>query len=38
MSKTKCAYTINHGIAQYFKKILLKDIQSSQFYSVLFDE
>ena len=28
----------NYGIAPYFKKILPKDIKSSQFCSVLFDE
>lgn len=38
MSETKCAYTKNYGIASYFKKVLVKDIQSSQFYYVLFDE
>ena len=38
MSKTKRAYIINYDTAPYSKKILLKDIQSSRFYYVLFGE
>ena len=38
LSKTKCAYIINYGIAPYFKESLTKSIKESPFYSTLFDE
>ena len=38
MSKTKCAYYINFGLAPYFREELLHDIKKSPFYTVLFDE
>ena len=38
VGKTKIRYTIIYGLAPYFKKELLKKINSSLFYSVSFDE
>ena len=38
MGKTKSRYMIIYGLASYFKKELLKKINSSLFYSVSFDE
>ena len=38
MSKTKCGYFITHGIAPFYKSGLLKEINLSPFYSVLFGE
>ena len=38
MSKTKCAYLINFGLAPNFKDILTSDISLSPFFSLLFDE
>ena len=38
LSKTKCVYYVVFGIAPYFKEPLVKDIKSSPFYSLSFDE
>ena len=38
MGKTKSRYMVIYGLAPYFKKELLKKINSSLFYSVSFDE
>ena len=38
LSKTKCAYYINFGLAPFFKEQLMYDINKSPFYTVLFDE
>ena len=38
LSKTKCAYIINYGIAPYFKELLTQCIKELPFYSTLFDE
>ena len=38
MGKTKSRYMIIYGLAPYFKKELLKKVNSSLFYSVSFDE
>ena len=38
MSKTKCAYLVNYGIATNFKKLLGEDLLQSAMYSVSFDE
>ena len=38
LSRTKCGYVINHGLAPHFKSVLIEDIQKSPFYTTLFDE
>ena len=38
LSKAKIGYYITYGIAPFFKSLLLQDIQSSPFFSVMFDE
>ena len=38
MSKTKCAYVIQFVLAPIFKNDFVEQINSSLFYSVLFDE
>ena len=38
LSKTKCGYYINFGIAPYYRDILIGDIRKSPYYTVLFDE
>ena len=38
MGKAKSRYMIIYGLASYFKKELLKKLNSSLFYSVSFDE
>ena len=38
LSKTKCAYYINYGLAPYFRGVLLSDIGKSPVFSLLFDE
>ena len=38
MIKTKCGYIMTFGMETFFKKILVEKINSSPFYSVLFDE
>ena len=38
LSKTKCVYYVVFGIAPYLKEPLVKDIKSSPFYSLSFDE
>ena len=38
MSKTKCGYFVTFGMAPYLRKMLINNINSSPFYSVLFDE
>ena len=37
LSKTKCAYLINFGIAPYFKEVLRKEIVNAPVFSLLFD-
>ncbi len=38
MSKTKCGYYINFGLAPYYREKLVSDIKNSPFYTILFDE
>ena len=38
LSKTKCDYYVVFGLIPYFKELLVKDVQLSQFYSLSFDE
>ena len=38
LSKTKCGYIINFGLAPYFKDLLLKEIKASDCFGVSFDE
>ena len=38
ISKTKCAYLINYGIATYLRDNLLKDIKDSPSFSISLDE
>ena len=38
LSKTKCGYVINYGLAPYFRDLLVEMISSSPFYVVSFDE
>ena len=38
LSKTKCSYILNYGLAPYFKDILLKEIKESDCFGVSFDE
>ena len=38
LSKTKCVYLINFGIAPYFKEALRKEIINAPVFSLLFDE
>ena len=38
LSKTKCAYPMNYGIAPHFKSNSLKSINNYSFYSLSFDE
>ena len=38
LSKMKCAYYIVHGLAPYFMKILLQEIEKLSTYSTLYDE
>ena len=38
LSKTKCAYTINFGLADYFKEQLLSEVKASPLYVLSFDE
>ena len=38
LSKTKCAYYVVFGLAQYLKELLVKDIKLSPFYLLSFDE
>jgi len=38
LSRTKCTYVINHGLAPHFKSVLIDDIQKSPFYTISFDE
>ena len=38
LGKTKCRYTMLYGIAPEWKQKLIFDINSSPFYSVMFDE
>ena len=38
LSKTKCGYLINYGLAPYFKDVLLKSINSSEFFVLSYDE
>ena len=38
LSKTKCGYLTNYGLVPYFKDILLKSINSSEFFVLSYDE
>ena len=38
LSKTKCAYTINFGLAVHFKQQLISEIKASPLYVISFDE
>ena len=38
LSKTKCAYYINYGLAPYLHKLLLNDIKKSPLFTLCFDE
>ena len=38
LSKTKCSYYINHGLAPYFKEELVKSINLSSYIVISFDE
>ena len=38
LSRTKCSYVINHGLAPHFKSVLIEDINKSPFYTTCFDE
>ena len=38
LSKTKCAYYVVFGLAQYLKELLVKYIKLSPFYLLSFDE
>ena len=38
LSKTKCSYVIKFGLAPYFQKVLVNEIQKSLYHSVSFDE
>ena len=38
LGKTKCAYFINFGIAPYFRDLLLKELKSSKYIVVSYDE
>ena len=38
MSKTKCAYCINYGLAPFYKEKLLSEIKKSPYYTIMFDE
>ena len=38
LSKTKCGYYINYGLAPYYRELLIDKIKQSPFFTVLFDE
>ena len=38
LSKTKSGYLINYGLASFFKDVLLKSINASPYFVILFDE
>ena len=38
LSKTKCGYFINFGLAPYFKDLLVKEIKAANIFVVSFDE
>jgi hypothetical protein len=38
LSKTKCGYLINYGLAPHFKELLLQKVNGSQFFALSFDE
>ena len=38
LGKTKCTYFINFGIAPYFRDLLLKELKSSKYIVVSYDE
>ena len=38
ISKTKCGYYINYGLAPFYRDTLINDIKKAPFYTVLFDE
>lgn len=38
LSRTKCSYFVRHGLLPYFRDSLAKDVKSSPFFSISFDE
>ena len=38
LSKTKCGYFINFGLAPYFTDLLVKEIKAANIFAVSFDE
>ena len=38
LSKTKCMYYINYGVAPYFKEELVNAVEASPYFSLSFDE
>ena len=38
LSKTKCGYLVNFGLAPYYERLLLDEILKAPYYTVLFDE
>ena len=38
LSKTKCAYLINFGLAVYYHKLLISEVKESPFFTLCFDE
>ena len=38
LGKTKCSYLISYGLAPYFKDTLFREISTSEFFSLSFDE
>lgn len=38
LSKTKCGYLINYGLAPYFRELLNKLVMSSPFFTISYDE
>ena len=38
LSKTRCSYYVNYGLAPFIKDLLAKDVRYSPYFSVLFDE
>ena len=38
LTKTKCSYYVNYVLAPFIKDLLAKDVRSSPYFSVLFDE
>ena len=38
LSQTKCFYCVNYGLAPFIKDLVVKDVRSSAYFLVLFDE